>query len=119
MYRFLPPITCVFVVMVATLLSSCARDCAGPGAAYAAPPPPGPGYGSGSAIQQYALPPPAPQYGSPSGAYPYEASPGTPPYGPPPSGPPGARWVVHNRAGTRFWVAFAINIAKLPELLRR
>ena len=43
MYRFLPPITCVFVVMVATLLSSCARDCAGPGAAYAAPPPPGPG----------------------------------------------------------------------------
>jgi hypothetical protein len=85
MYRFLPPITCVCVVTIATLLSSCARDCAGPGPAYAAPPP-GSGYGSGP-IQQYALPPPAPQYGSPSGAYPYEASPSGQ-YVPP---PPGAR----------------------------
>ncbi len=48
MYRFLAPITCVFVLGdVATIVSSCARDCAGPGAASAAPPPPGPGYGAG------------------------------------------------------------------------
>jgi hypothetical protein len=94
MYRFLPPFTCVFVGMVATLVTSCARDCAAPGGAYAAPPPAGPGYGSGPGIQQYALPPPAPQYGSPPGAYPYGASPGPPPYGSPPTGqygaPPGA-----------------------------
>jgi hypothetical protein len=38
MNRFLPPITCGFVVIVATLVSSCsARDYAAPGAAYAAP----------------------------------------------------------------------------------
>jgi hypothetical protein len=90
MHRFLPPITCVFVGVVATLVSSCARDCVAPEAAYAARPP----AGSGPGIQQYALPPPAPQYGSPPGAYPYGASPGTPPYGPPPTGqygpPPGA-----------------------------
>jgi|SRR6266571_7503452 len=90
MNRFLPPITCVFVGVVGTLVSSCARDCVAPEAAYAARPP----AGSGPGIQQYALPPPAPQYGSPPGAYPYGASPGTPPYGPPPTGrygpPPGA-----------------------------
>ena len=70
MNRFLPPITCVFVGMVASLVSSCARDCAAPGTAYDAPPPAGPGYGSGHGIQQYALPPPAPQYGSPPGRVP-------------------------------------------------
>src|SRR6266568_2491299 len=92
MNGFLPPITCVFSGMVAHLLSSCARDCAAPGAAYAAPP-----------IQQYPLAPPEPQYGPPPGAPPYGASPragpygtspGAPPYGPPPTGqygaPPGA-----------------------------
>jgi hypothetical protein len=37
MNRFLPPITCGFVIIVATLVSSCAGDYAAPGAAYAAP----------------------------------------------------------------------------------
>jgi len=31
MNRFLPPITCVFVGVVGTLVSSCARDCVAPG----------------------------------------------------------------------------------------
>ena len=37
MNRFLPPITCGFVVIVAILVSSCVQDYAAPGAAYAAP----------------------------------------------------------------------------------
>jgi len=76
MNKFLPPITCAFVGVAAILVSSCARDCAAPGAAYAAPPPVAPGYGSGPGIQRYDLPPPGPQYGAP---------PGTPDYG---HGPP-------------------------------
>jgi hypothetical protein len=82
----LPPITCAFVGIVATLVSSCARDCAGPGAAYAAPSSDGPGYGSGPGIQRYELPPPTPQYGSPPGTPQYGPPPGTPQYGQPPGG---------------------------------
>ncbi len=83
MNRFLLPITCVFVGMIAALVSSCARDCAAPGA-YAALPPAGPAYGSGPDIQQYALPSPAPQYGSPPGTPQYGPPPDAPQYGPPP-----------------------------------
>jgi hypothetical protein len=103
MRALLSHVRCLFVGVVAVLVSSCAQFCPGPEPAYAAPPAAVPGYGTGPGVQQYALPAPAPQYdsppgaysyGAPPGAYPYGASPGTPPYGPPPTGqymsPPGA-----------------------------
>jgi hypothetical protein len=84
MTRLLPPITCVFVGMVVTLVSSCARDCVAPEAAYAPPPPAGL------------------DYGPPPGAPPYETSPGSYPYAPPPGAqygaPPGTQY--ERRPGT-------------------
>jgi len=57
MTRLLPVITCVFVGMVATLVSSCARDCVAPEAVYAQRPPAGVDYGSGPGPQPYGPPP--------------------------------------------------------------
>jgi hypothetical protein len=78
MNRCLPPIHCVFVGMVAILVSSCARFCPGPEPAYAAPP----YYGSPPGV--------VPQYGQPPGMPRYEQTPGQ--YEPPPQfePPPGA-----------------------------
>src|ERR1051326_2708569 len=80
MPRLLPPITCVFAGMVATVLSSCARDCVAPEAVYAQGPPAGVDYGPGLAPQPY---------GQPPGSSPYQPPPGSPPpYGPPPGSYP-------------------------------
>jgi hypothetical protein len=87
MSRLLPPI---IAGIVATFLSSCARDCAAPVASYGAPPLAGPVYGPSPGIQQYGLPPSAPQYGPPPGTY-SNGAPGRPPYyngAPPPYGLP-------------------------------
>jgi hypothetical protein len=85
MNRLLPPITCIFVGVVATLLSSCARDCVAPVATYGAPPLAGPVYGPNPGVQRYGLPPSAPQYGPPPGTY-SNGPPGTALYVPPPTG---------------------------------
>jgi hypothetical protein len=90
MTRLLPPITCVFVGMVATLVSSCARDCVAPEAAYAPRPSAGLDYGSGPGIPQYGPPPGAPPYGPPPGSYPYGPPPGAQ-YGAPPGSQYGPR----------------------------
>jgi hypothetical protein len=92
MKKFLPPITCVFVGMAATLVSSCARDAA------TMPPDPVPsaGYGYRSPpVESQNLPPPGPsQYGLPPayGSPAYGSPPGASQYGPPPaySPPPSA-----------------------------
>src|SRR6516165_1658065 len=80
MTRLLPVITCVFVV--ATLVSSCARDCGVPEAAQR--PPGGVDYGSGPPPQPYGQSPGSYPSGPPPGSYPYGPPAGAPPYGPPP-----------------------------------
>src|SRR6516165_3235249 len=84
MSRLPPPITCAFVGMAATLVSSCARDCVAPEAVYAQRPPAGVDYGPAPSSPPYGPPPGSYPYGSPPGAPPYGTSPGSYPYGPPP-----------------------------------
>jgi hypothetical protein len=79
MNRFLLPVRCISVGVIAILVSSCASFCPGPEPAYAAPPsyasPPGvvPQYGQPPGVPQYEQAPgqyvPPPQYGPPPGAY--------------------------------------------------
>src|SRR6516225_6138857 len=66
MTRVLPAITCVFVGIVATLVSSCARDCVAPEAVYAQRPSAGVDYGSGPGAQPSGPPPGSYPYGPPS-----------------------------------------------------
>jgi hypothetical protein len=77
----MPAITCVFVGMVATLVSSCARNCE---AVYAQRPAAGVDYGSGPGFQPYAQPPGSYPSGPPPAITPYEAPPGSYPYEPQP-----------------------------------
>jgi len=95
--KLAPPITCVFVGMAATLVSSCARDCVAPEAVYAQRPPAGVDYRPAPGSPPYGQPPSSYSYGSPSGSYPYGSPPGAPPYGTSPGSypygpPPGAQY---------------------------
>jgi hypothetical protein len=106
MNRFLPLVTCLFVGMAATLVSSCARyvvlepvlpPLSAPppaaGLAYESGSAAGLSYGPPVAIQYgYYAPPPAQYYAPPPDPY-YGTPPAEPPlgdnqYGPPPYGPP-------------------------------